>query len=84
MNWAREEASRIINAVGFRDAPADVIAAALQGVADECAELARERYQHFIDALSCKNPRNLELAHKSIAATDVLCAIRARFPREGA
>lgn len=39
-NWAKEEATRIINSEGFRDTPADVIAAALQQVADECAGLA--------------------------------------------
>lgn len=80
-DWAKDRARAVVNSVGFSESPEAAIAAALQGVADECAEMANERRQHFVDALSCENPNNLELAYKSLAATDIMCAIRARFPR---
>lgn len=79
--WARDRARAVVNSVGFTENTEAAIEAALQGVADECAEMANERRQHFVNALSCENPNNLEVAYKSLAATDIMCAIRARFPR---
>lgn len=79
--WARDRARAVVNSVGFSESVEAAIAAALQQVADECAEMANERRQHFVNALSCENPNNLELAYKSLAATDIMCAIRVRFPR---
>ena len=81
MKMIQERARAVVNSVGFSESPEAAIEVALRQVADECAEMANERRQHFVNALSCENPRNLELAHKSLAATDIMCAIRARFPR---
>lgn len=74
-NWAKEEAIRIINAEGFRDTPADVIAAALQGVADQCAEIVEDM------PLDTPLPDGDRTAANQFHYSQ---AIRARFPREGA
>ena len=72
-DWADERADAVVNSVGFREDPEAAIAAALQQVADECAEIA------FSVALLYAN--NRKQAERSVGADSVLSEIRARFPR---
>lgn len=80
MNWAKKEALRIVNAVGFKSVPADVIAEALQGVANQCAELAYVRSKVF-EANMEQPGGNVYLA-RSAGAAAVIEDIRVKFPRE--
>jgi hypothetical protein len=63
MNWATERARRVLNSIGYRENPEAAIAAALQALADECAEAVedapctgRGRY-FFAEAIRAKFPK---------------------------
>lgn len=73
MNWAEERASEIegiFNCTSSREPLVLAIAAELQKVADECAELANERIVDYMGTLA------------EYACAKVRNDIRARFPEE--
>lgn len=74
MNWATERAREVVNSVGYREGPEAAIAAALQAVADECAEIVENT------ALKGKLNDGDEFWRGPMNFAD---DIRARFPKEG-
>lgn len=94
MNWAKERAQKIMGPLkplinhGMTpqqyDATWNAIAAALQRVADECADVALEEMAKF-DALRKTVPDDQlarPLLDKADGAVAACASIRARFPKE--
>ena len=81
METMKDRARAVVNSVGFREDPEAAIAAALQQVADECADIA------FSVALLYKNsnPKARERVRGNVdrckGADSVSNEIRSRFPR---
>lgn len=76
MNWAKERAEEIVTSLPYDKGPAiEVIAAELQRVADECAEV--------VDVAPCYRAtgRERESTRRS-TSMDFADDIRARFPKE--
>lgn len=82
-DWADERADAVVNSIGYREDPEAAIAAALQQVADECAEIADRvsRHSELLSKQQVTQDSSIKSMSRSVGAERVGFDIRARFPR---
>ena len=85
METLKDRARAVVNSVGFREDPEAAIAAALQQVADECAEIADRvsRHNELLSKQQITQDSSIKSMSRAVGAERVGFDIRARFPREG-
>lgn len=81
-DWADERADRVVNSIGYRENPEAAIAAALQQVADECAEIADRvsRHSELLSHQQTAQDSAMRSMSRATGAAAASCDIRARFP----